>query len=731
MFRLVGLYVVGAWVVIQVAEALFQAWGVPDTAMRFVFIAALLCFPIALVFGWIFDITSEGIVRTRAAGPGDSVGMRLQRADYLILAALVLIGAVVMAGSAGRIQEEIESGHGAVVAEERVPGSIAVLPFRNLDAASQTAFFSDGVTEEILHRLSTLGTLHVLASGSSFSLRDSELSPAQISETLGVYYLLDGSIRRLDNNVRVTARLLDSDGFQVWSETFDRELTGIFAVQAEIANAVSRQIADAIVPLEAVPAGRTTDNMEAYTSYLLGRYEAENRGAGWKVKADASFRRALELDPDFAPPYAGLAMLVVNGDLGRQWNDALQLADKALELDPELAEAHAIKGLITTVLGDPDAGLASLERAIDIDPSLSIAYNWLALPLSQLGRQEEAHAARLRGLERDPLNPPLVANVADSESLDGNFDRAEQLLLRLARLDDLPGPADDIIWFYDRWSRYADGIAIIRSMALKSLSSEDPWLLGKLAVAYGRLGMTEQADYWIETLWSHIADPPTTWEVFALFRLYDDPARLREAVAGLADPADMEDAFDRTDFLYYGGLAQIYAHNYATAVTWIEGAVDLFLGHYGPADRSEKVDVAALRQLLPDSDLVGAMQPLAFAYRQVGRPEDAARILAGVDAILDDWEPKDPLTHEQHALQRALYGDIDGAVESLRAAAELGWANVYEVTNSPAWAALLVDKRVQELLAEARRNLAAQRARVESMPDADEFRSRIAQLLQP
>jgi len=146
MFRLVGLYVVGAWVMIQVAEALFQAWGIPESAMRFVFIGAFLCFPIALVFGWIYDITSKGIVRTRAAGPDESVDISLKRTDHLILTAMLVVGIAVLAGSADKVMDENELPEGPAIVE-RLENSIAVLPFSNLDMNADTGYFSDGVTE--------------------------------------------------------------------------------------------------------------------------------------------------------------------------------------------------------------------------------------------------------------------------------------------------------------------------------------------------------------------------------------------------------------------------------------------------------------------------------------------------------------------------------------------------------------------------------------------------------
>jgi TolB-like protein len=274
VFRLAGLYIVGAWVVIEVSSVFFPAWGIPDTALRYLFVAAALLFPVALIFSWIFDVTSNGIVRTEAAAPGEEVDLKLQRSDFLMLAGLAIVGFAVLAGSFQKIAEEIEIVDAIV---QRVENSVAVLPFSNLDTSADTGYFSDGVTEEILHRLSATRALHVFGSTSSFAFRNSEDSPARISEVLGVEYLLHGSIRRDNNFVRVTARLLDQQGLQVWSQSFDRKLEAIFVIQSEIASAVAAQIVKEIVSTHGASQARATDNMDAYNAYLVGRAFANAR----------------------------------------------------------------------------------------------------------------------------------------------------------------------------------------------------------------------------------------------------------------------------------------------------------------------------------------------------------------------------------------------------------------------------------------------------------------------
>jgi len=731
VLRLAGLYIVGAWVVIEVASVFFPAWGIPDAALRYLFVAAAAGFPVALIFSWYYDITSEGIVRTQPAGTNAFVDLSLRRSDYIVLTALLAVGTAVLVGSADKIQEEIQSGHIVNQLIERLPNSIAVLPFKNLDIKAETGYFSDGITEEILHRLSTLGTLHVLASGSSFNFRNSEQAPAQISEALGVRYLLNGSIRRADNYVRITARLLDESGYQLWSETFNRELTEIFAVQTEIAGVVSRQIVNEIVPLADLPAGRTTDDMEAYNAYLLGRYQVDSRTPNWKGKADEAFNKAIELDPGFAPPYAGLATLVVNSSVGPHWEEARELAVKALELDPELAEGHAIHGLITMVLGDPAAGEVSLRRAIKLNPSLSSAYNWLYQALLRQDRPEEALAVRDRGLVIDPMNPGLVANTAGGESSRGNFERAEQLLLRLTGLPQVSGPAYEILDLYDDWGRYSEKLAMQKTLLIKTVDPEEaPWFSNDLAITYAKLGMTGEADYWHEKLRSLLPeDEDLIHQVYYLYRLYNDKTRLTMALDTQERHVQFRNDEHRASFLGYGGMAQIQAGNFEKGVEWLETSFDLYHEMYRPGSPADGIDFMLFYDNWYETLVIPMMQRMAFAYQQLGRYDDANDILDQLEQVLREPEPKDPLRLEWHALQSALRGDVDGTFKFLSAAAELGWANYYAVINDPAWANAVATPEFQNLLRHAKERVDEMRQTVESEEAEHDFRAEVQQLL--
>jgi TolB-like protein len=733
MFRLVGLYIVGAWLVIQVADIVFPAWGIPDSALRYMFFAAALCFPVALVFGWIFDIRRDGIYRTRTAGPDEIVETKLQRPDYAILAALLAVGLAVLLGSADKIQEEIESMPAPALAVERRDNSIAVLPFTNLDMNPDTGYFSDGITEEILHRLSTRGALHVLASNSSFAYRNSDESPSQISEKLGVRYLLQGSIRRDSDYVRVTARLIDHAGFQVWSQSFDRKLESIFAIQTEIASTVSSQIANEIVPLQELPAARTTQNMEAYNEYLIGNAYLDTRTAGWREKAVAAFRKAIDLDDGFAPPYAGLATAIsVMSGFEPHWVEAEELAKKALELDPDLAQAHAILGLAS--FADSQKAEALLRRAIELDPSLGFAYNILHIVLQDQGLVSEAQAVLDKALEIDPLSPPIVGNVANREAVDGNFERAERLMLRLTSL---PEPSSSALLnlsnLYARWGRFADAAAMAKDVIRLELAHGEPASFDQLISAYADLGMTEDISFWTDLMLSSSPDERPSLEVtYFLLRRLDRGSETAARLRQLAGDIPIRDGGERPFDLIFSGMINIHLKNYSKGVNDLESGLRLYQDRIKGPGTVSSIDIATLAEGLNPGLVLFLIDRLAFAYQEVDRPGDANRML---QALTDEFGmssesiPKYPSGREDAALHFALQGDKQGALSALQQAAEIGWANYFDVTNDPAWAETIKAPEFQVLLDEVKAKIDEQRGIVEAADAEHDFRAEVERLL--
>ena len=712
-----GFYVVGAWLIIQVADVFFPAWGLPETALRFLIVGAILCFPIALIFAWTYDISLSGIVKTEPADPGEIFDNSLKRSDYIVLVALLAIGAAIVVGSLQKVAEEFND---AVAAAEKIDNSIAILPFVNLDTNPDTGYFSDGVTEEILHRLSSFKALHILSRTSSFAFRDSNEGPARISEILGVRYLLHGSVRRDNNFVRVTARLIDDTGYQVWSETFDRELEGIFAIQSEIASTVASRIERQIIPPAELPAGRTTTNMEAYDAYLVGRAFVNSRTVGWQDKAIAAFENAIRLDETYAPPYAGLAvaLVVTNDDLVAVYEHAVRAAQTALELDSELAEGHAALGLL--LLDDPETKLdraeRSLRRALELDPSLSIAYSWLSTTLQQQGRYEEANAVQERGLLVDPLNPIMSINLADRLRRLGERERAEQLALRLTYLPEPPGVAYwAMVRLYVDSGQYDKALPWAKELALVYNDHR----FGTLTASfYVRLGLTEDADYWLADAMVH--RQPEKEFFYTVWQL-----RIRGDLPGIRTEIDKLQTALGTDI---DGLQGEHAAMYAAAnisVANFDVGIDVF-------ENAFDFESLSIVDDLRDRAFEGFefAHYLAFAYQQVGREDEANVLLTRLHERLNvlvverklDFGP----LHHSLAQNFGLRGDFDAAADALEAAIKAGWSRYIWVMNDPTWAKMIAHPRIASMLADVKVDLERQRAVVEQADAEHDFRAEYA-----
>jgi TolB-like protein/Flp pilus assembly protein TadD len=720
IYRLIGIYVVSAWLAIQVASTFFPAWAIPDTALRFLIIAAAMGFPVALVFGWFFDITADGIVRTASATESDTADLALRRPDYLILSALALTAVAILVGSFDKVRQATDGTVTTTESIEKPANSIAILPFVNMNKDVDTEYFSDGITEEILHHLSSLKTLRVMGRTSSFAFKNSDIGLPRLSDILQVKYLLQGSVRRDRDQVRVTASLVDDSGYQVWSQTFDRKLEGIFAIQTEIADMVAGQLVRQI-GRSSDTASRVTENLDAYQEYLLGRDYLNHRGVDWKVNATAAFEKSIELDPEFALPYAGLAVAT---SIGQRYSsvpenlaNAQAQVDRALELQPELAEAHAAQGLILFVGQNPNfaAAEAALRRAIDLDPNLVIAYNWLSTTVSSQGRSEEGQAIRESGLAIDPLNPVINTNVAARYSSRGDFRRAEKLLLRLM---DLPDPPSMAYWglesLYYAYGRLDDALdwtkRIVRAHGPESRNN--PY--GVLAIIYEHLGMSSDSDYWFDKL---VDDDADAFQILVrksyILKLRGDYEGTKE----LLDKASQHGEINYRELSIFAaqvvGALNISVGDVESGIEILESVIDVD----APISTTSGGGVGALDFL----------QLLAYGHRQIGNDARATMILQKVQETFEYWsadgESQNPRTMEKLALNQAMLGDTQQALATLESAASLGWRNYFFVLNDQRWQETMELPEFKSLMSWVKADIDRQRERIEAIELKEDFRA--------
>ncbi len=433
VFRVGGAYAVVAWLLIEISDTIFPRLGLPEWTVTFVIALLLLGFPVALFMAWAFELTPEGVKRTEDLGPDETTRAAVGRPlDYVIMVVLL-----VALGWFAWDKFGADTAAPAPAEPAPLEASIAVLPFTDMSAAGDQEYFGDGLAEEILNLLAGVPELKVSGRTSSFSFKDKDTPIPEIGRTLGVAHVLEGSVRKSGDRVRITAQLVKAeDGFHLWSETFDRQLADIFAIQDEIAGAIANALQLSLVGQVA-----GASNLEAYDLYLRARALIYKRTLRDLEEARILIDRALALDPDYAPALAASGELwqllsadvTSYGDIPVLQARAAATSDleRALQLDPDLADAHAGLGLLSMGIGDYVSADAHLARALAINPSLTNANHWRALNYSGSGRARSAVAAAIQFAERDPLFVINQANLGYYLAVVGDFAAAEARLTGL------------------------------------------------------------------------------------------------------------------------------------------------------------------------------------------------------------------------------------------------------------------------------------------------------------
>ena len=407
VFRAAAFYAAVAWLLVQIATQVFPFFDMPNWTVRWIVIAVVIGFPFAMVFAWFYEFTPEGLKRESEIAHLPSVPRATgKKLDRWIIAVLAV--AVVLLLTNNFVLRMRGIGFSDAVSAK----SIAVLPFVNMSGDAQTDYFSDGITDEILNALAQIPGLKVAARTSAFAFKGKAQDLRGIGETLGVASVLEGSVQRSGDDVRITAQLIDKrDGYHRWSQKYDRKLTSIFEVEDEISKAIARELqvalgGDALAPL----VKQATGDPKAHDLYLKALTQMSGRGAGL-VTATQSFEEAVALDPGYAAGWAGLSQtyeLLPWYELA-PWLSSLAKAEAAarrsLALDPDLAEAHTA---LANVLRDRlEFVLAEKEyrQALALGSGSAETRNQFAQLLGALGRFEEAIEQARAAVELDPIAP--------------------------------------------------------------------------------------------------------------------------------------------------------------------------------------------------------------------------------------------------------------------------------------------------------------------------------------
>jgi TolB-like protein/Tfp pilus assembly protein PilF len=433
VLRAGALYVGAAWALAQGLAQLFPAFGISDWAVRWIVVAAAIGFPFVLIFAWFYEFTPQGLKRESQIDPADSVtratGKKLDRWIIAVLAlavVLLLTNQFVLRKDAGDTLEK----------------SIAVLPLVNESGDAQQDYFSDGLSEELISALAQVHALKVIGRTSSFRFRGKQQDDtASIGAKLSVATLLEGTVRKQGNQIRIVASLVKaSDGSELWSQTYDRELRDVFAVQSEIAMSVAGALKTTLLGKTIESADKPPNgNLEAYNALLQGRFYADRRNRADYLKAVDFYQQAIKLDPDYAMAYARLAIAqqwfidwVANGEERKTASPLARFnANRAVTLNPQSAVGLGALG-VTQAWSDFDllAAEATLKRAVALDPTNAEILYQLADVTGCLGRLEESVTMMHKVLAMEPLNASFHFYTGEFLTPLGRLDESESELLR-------------------------------------------------------------------------------------------------------------------------------------------------------------------------------------------------------------------------------------------------------------------------------------------------------------
>ncbi|NOR37097.1 MAG: tetratricopeptide repeat protein [Woeseiaceae bacterium] len=538
----VALYIVAAWVVIQAASELFPGLDIPDRAIRYVWLAAVLGFPVAILFAWRFQITSEGVFKTPPAAAGEgAANLRLNGVDFLMLAGLGVMILIIGLRAVQDIRQTDEIFGVSVFGREIHPNSIAVLPLDNLIGDPEQAYLVDGIHESMTSTLSQISGLRVKSRTSTATYRDSDKSLPDIAGELGVANVIVGSVRRDGETIRVTVELIDARTDEyLWTSTYERELRDLLAMQSDVAREVASQVSVELTPEELARLADTRQvNPEVYETYLKGMFFVKQLEPGAIMKGMEYLHEAVAIDPREPLAYAGLALGYNTIGHGVSSHDAfpkaIAAAEKALELDELSGEAWAALAEAQLYYDwDWQKAEKTFQRAIQLSPSLDHAYAHYAYLLVLLGRNEEAIEISNKARDLSPVDPLWAGFTSWLYMLEGDWEEAEKVseeclmfatsldLCRysLGQIYSAQGRFDEAVVIHEQipqgdpfrnWSlgisyglagRHDQAQSIIDSMSINSTPRDQ----FHIALAYAAMGEIEQAVTWMNVAYESRAD---------------------------------------------------------------------------------------------------------------------------------------------------------------------------------------------------------------------------------
>ena len=652
-------YVVIGWFLAQIAEFAFENFGAPDWVLKSVVVVLLLGLPLALFFAWVYEITPEGVKKESEIDRSTSVaGKKGQKLNVIIAMSLVLAVALLLTDRFAGDPDEVQlAAADTAVSTQDVTNSIAVLPFVNMSSDEEQEFFSDGITEEILNSLASIKELKVAGRTSSFAFKGQNDDLRRIGDALGVNHILEGSVRKSGDQVRITAQLVQvDDGFHVWSETYDRKLVDIFAIQDEIANEILRQLKTRLLGDAAKPAEARRTDPVVYALYLKAKQRIYTRIGSEIEMAVEELDQAIQLDTQYAPAYAqrGIATILLSEE---QYGDIPNLEanrrgkrfiDNALKLDPDHADAWSALGLYygkdTATLED---SIDALAKALELNPNSIDASNWLQISLSEVGDLTGALEILEEMTNRDPLYRPAFSNAMQKFNSAGQPEKAEALLERMTAFD--PDNPDIVL---ARATHYMFSGRAGESLSLME-KRRDMGEMSGIANVYLSAGLNRTGQFQRAT-----EEGSPFLKVFPLYNVgrKDEAYELAYRFAGEGSPGDLFTLFIRE------GRDRDLTH---------------FLEERWPS-------VAAFAEENRGNEFgYDTLSQVAFAYMRQGNDERFEDAMMRIDQHFEKMQSQgiDNFAFSASvALHNAMRGDIDSAFDNLSSAIDRGWTTAGEPT---------------------------------------------------
>lgn len=698
----VGLaYAVLSWLLLQVGDVLFEALRLDDSALTVMLVLLALGFVPVVIFAWIYELTPEGVKRESEIDRSQSItahtGHRLN-----ITIVLLLVAALGLFAYESFIAGDAAPQQAAVPAAQTGERSIAVLPFADMSAEGDQAYFGDGIAEELLNVLAQVEGLKVAARTSSFKFRGDDHDIGEIGNALNVATVLEGSVRKVGNQVRITAQLIDvAAGYHLWSETYDRELDNILAVQDDIAES----IADALkleLQLHSDGGSSRADIGEAYDLYLRGREFAREPSKAGLMRALQYYEQALAIDPDFAPALGAVASAWIwledyGGIQGQEaFDKAEPAARRALELDPTRADALTAMGFVEDrQYSNPAAAKEYFERALAANPAHTEAATLYADALVDLGEVERALEIRREAVERDPLSGFLKSRLASLLANMGRLDESEQIL------DEIFATNPEDTYGYEELAnhRYNRGRLAEAVKAYEFLHENrpgDPYAAANLAACFALMRDFDKSQYWIDA--ARARGPSNRWELEA-----------RHLVA--AWQGDWDTVFR---------VGQL--HLAKDGATW-QGEASLGQSDWEAARASFRRMLSRLDYRQgdeADGSVLVALLGLALAEKKLGMDTWAGHAAAvrrfaeerrAHSATLGGW----PNTNTNYVLAKvaALEEDVERAVRYFEAARESNDLQHQFFANDPFFAEMREEPRLVEIANRTRDHALAERRKLE------------------